>query len=203
VGRSVFLVGDSGRIEKTSTSIPPRRAHERFIAQETALRHTDGTSDEKEFTDSPSENDIPARQSSDLSGDASIAAEASRLLEPIVQQLAQRCPQGWDRFSAVFAFTVSAEIAQLRFWPNDQDDFVPVPESIAALVRQQREVAAATPAGPWWRLLLNVTNRGEVIVDYDYGDEPFPDDQLLTPEHYRNDIDAYPRARVPVWGTAP
>ena len=31
VGRSVFLVGDSGRVTETSTSIPPRRAHEEFI----------------------------------------------------------------------------------------------------------------------------------------------------------------------------
>ncbi|HEY9305651.1 MAG TPA: hypothetical protein VIO95_15290, partial [Mycobacterium sp.] len=37
VDRSVFLVGHSGRIEETSTSIPPRRAHERFMEQEAEL----------------------------------------------------------------------------------------------------------------------------------------------------------------------
>jgi hypothetical protein len=55
------------------------------------------------------------------------------------------------------------------------------------------------PAGPWWRLLLTVNNSGETSVEYDYGDEPFPDDQLVAPEHYRNDLETYPRERVPVW----
>jgi hypothetical protein len=90
-------------------------------------------------------------------------------------------------------------VAQLRFWSDDRTGLVPVPQSIADLVRQQREVAASMPAGPWWRLVLNVTNRGETTVDYDYGDEPFPEDQLLAPEHYRNDLEAYPRDDIPVW----
>ena len=44
-----------------------------------------------------------------------------------------------------------------------------------------------------------MTNSGEMTADYDYGDEPFPDDQLLAPEHYRNDLDTYRRTQVPVW----
>jgi hypothetical protein len=223
VGRSVFLDGDSGRIEEVSTSIPPKQARERFMAQEAAARRADAASDEKEFmaelkqqfselsaegppttsgftiVDSPAQDDTGGRHTLNLDDEAPIAAEASRLLDPIVQQLAQLGPQGWDRFTAVFAFTVSAEVAQLRFWSGDWSGLVPVPAQIARLVRQQREVAAAMPAGPWWRLLLSVTNRGEMTVDYDYGDEPFPDDQLLAPEHYRNDLDAYPRAPLPVW----
>jgi hypothetical protein len=213
VGRSVFLVGDSGRIEEVSTSTPPRQARERFMAQEAAGRSADTATDESDFMaelerefsrlsaeDSPTISDFrvnePPQGSAD---DATIAADASRLLDPIVQQLAQLGPQGWERFLAAFAFTVSAEVAQLQFWSGNQSRMVPVPESIAELVRQQREVAAAMTAGPWWRLLLSVTNRGEMTVDYDYGDEPFPDDQLLAPEHYRDDLDTYRRARVPVW----
>jgi hypothetical protein len=223
VGRSVFLVGDSGRIEEVSTSIPPRQAHEQFMAQEAASRHVERASGENDFAaelerelselsaegpptisgftivDSPSRDGTGGRHALNLSGEDSIAADASRLLDPIVQQLAELVPQSWERFSAVFAFTVSAEVAQLRFWSDNDTRLVPVPESIAQLVRQQREVSAAMPAGPWWRLLLSVTKRGEMTVDYDYGDEPFPDDQLLAPEHYRNDLDTYPRDRVPVW----
>ena len=133
------------------------------------------------------------------SDDAATAEEASRLIEPIVQQLAQLGPAGWEEFSAEFAFTVSSQIAQLQFWSEDRTGLVPVPQSVAELVSQQREVAARMPAGPWWRLLLTVTNRGETTVDYDYGDEPFPDDQLVAPEHYRNDLETYPREHVPVW----
>jgi hypothetical protein len=212
VGRSVFLVGDSGRIEETSTSIPPGQAQERFMAREAALRHGDDAPDEKEFLAELEHrfSELGAEGPPTISGftivdtppqdEAPIAAEASRLLDLIVQQLAQLGPQGWERFSAVFAFTVSAEVAQLQFWSDDRPGgLVPVPQSIAQLVRQQREVAAAMPAGPWWRLLLTVTNGGEMTADYDYGDEPFPDDQLLPPEDYRNDLDAYPRPRVPVW----
>jgi hypothetical protein len=36
VGRSVFLVGDSGRIEEVSSSVPPPQAIDRFVAQERA-----------------------------------------------------------------------------------------------------------------------------------------------------------------------
>jgi hypothetical protein len=223
VGRSVFLVGDSGHIEETSTSIPPQQAHERFMAREAAARPAERASDEKEFTaelehefsergtagpqttsgstnvDNPPQDDSGGQHTSNVNGETAVAAKATRLLEPIAAQLAQLGPESWERFSAVFAFTVSAEVAQLRFWSGDQSGLVPVPASSAQLIRQQREVAAAMPAGPWWRLLLTVTNSGEVTAEYDYGDEPFPDDQLLAPEHYRNDLDAYPRPRVPVW----
>jgi hypothetical protein len=199
VGRSVFLVGDSGRIEETSTSIPPRQAHERFMAREAAAPPADHVPDEKEVLAAAPQDDIGGRHTLNLGDEAPIAAQASRLLDPIVAQMAELAPQGWERLSAVFAFTVSAEVAQLRFWSGDQTGLVPVPQSIAQLVRQQREVAAAMPAGPWWRLLLSVTNSGQMTADYDYGDEPFPDDQLLAPEHYRNDLDAYPRTQVPVW----
>jgi hypothetical protein len=223
VGRSVFLVGDSGRIEEVSTSLPPQQARERFIAQEAAVPPAYGVADESDFmadverefsrlsaqgspiireftvVDDAGQNGAGGRHPESVGDDATIAAEASRLLDPIVQQLAQLGPPGWDRFSAVFAFTVSAEVAQLRFWSGEQTGLAPVPASIAELVRRQREVAAAMSAGPWWRLLLTVTNRGEMTVDYDYGDEPFPEDHLLAPQYYRDDLDTYPRARVPVW----
>lgn len=174
VGRSVFLVGDSGRIVEESSSTPPYQAIDRFMAAERAATRPAETVETS-------------------------AREASRLIEPIVQRLAQLGPSGWDRFSVEFAFTVSAEVARLRFFSADGSGLVPVPESIAELVRRQREVSARMPAGPWWRLLLNVTDRGETSVEYDYGDQPFPDDQLLSAEHYRNDLDTYPRPRVPVW----
>lgn len=143
--------------------------------------------------------DGPLEDTSAGGVDAATAEEASRLIEPIVRQLAPLGPPGWDAFSAVFAFTVTSQIAQLQFTAEGRMGLVPVPQSIAELVRRQREVAARMPAGPWWRLLLTCTNNGETTVDYDYGDEPFPDDQLVGPEHYRNDLETYPRSHVPVW----
>lgn len=225
VGRSIFLVGDSGRIEEVSSSIPPQQARDQFSAQEPAPRPNGvaapkgGPSDEAAFmaeferqfrlaaAEDPSvvadftivdEPPAPADGASS-SEDAATAREASRLIDGIVQQLAQLGPEGWDEFSAVFAFTVTSQIAQVQFWAQDRTGLVPVPQSIAELVREQREVSARMSAGPWWRLLLNVTNTGETTVDYDYGDEPFPDDQIVAAEHYRNDLDTYPRTQVPVW----
>ncbi|MGH3390209.1 MAG: hypothetical protein ACRDOO_15180 [Actinomadura sp.] len=204
VGRSVFLVGDSGRIEEVSSSIPPQQAHDRFTADERAIQS--GSDDagfmaefERHFNEIASQGPPVISGFSHVRDDETTAAEASRLIDPIVQQLAQLGPYGWERFSVDFAFTVSAEIARLRFWIGDRSGLVQVPKPIATLVRHQRDVAARMSAGPWWRLLLTVTDRGETTVEYDYGDEPFPDDQLMAAEHYRNDLETYPRPHVPVW----
>jgi hypothetical protein len=219
VGRSVFLVGDSGRIEEVSSSVPPQRAVDEFMAKEQMVQPNGGSSDEadfmaefeRQFREAASDG-APAFESftvvdtppdggvtSAASDDAATAEEASRLIEPIIQELAQLGPAGWEEFSAVFAFTVTSQIAQLQFSSEDRTGLVPVPQSVAELVSRQREVAARMSAGPWWRLLLTCTNRGETTVDYDYGDEPFPEDQLVAPEHYRRDLEAYPRDHVPVW----
>lgn len=41
-----------------------------------------------------------------------------------------------------------------------------------------------------------------IATEYDYGDQPFPDDHLLAPGNYRDDLDAYPRAHTPPWLSA-
>ncbi|SEH82333.1 hypothetical protein SAMN04489835_4559 [Mycolicibacterium rutilum] len=219
VGRSVFLVGDSGRIEEVSSSVPPLQAQAAFAATELGVQGSNGDTSaadfmaefERQFHEAAGEDapvasftvvDAPPEGPNLAEGpddDAAIAEEASRLIEPIVQQLAQLGPDGWEEFDAEFAFTVSSQIAQLQFSSQDRTGLVPVPQSVAALVSRQREVAAQMPAGPWWRLILNVTKQGETTVNYDYGDEPFPEDQLVAPEHYRDDLEAYPRSRIPVW----
>lgn len=206
VGRSVFLVGDSGRIEEVSSSVPPQQAVEVFMSGERSGGDTRGRSDEAEFMaafeqqfNAAASDGAPAVADFTIVGapagrtpgdEEATAEEASRLIEPIVVQLAQLGPAGWEEFSAEFAFTVTAQVAQLRFFSADRTGLVPVPQAVADLIRQQREVAARMTAGPWWRLLLNVTNDGETAIDYDYGDQPFPDDQLLAPEHYRSDLEA-------------
>ena len=49
VGRSVFLVGDSGRIEEVSSSVPPQQAVDEFMAQEPGNGNTGGGSAESDF----------------------------------------------------------------------------------------------------------------------------------------------------------
>ncbi|WP_228396217.1 hypothetical protein [Streptomyces sp. RB17] len=211
VGRSVFLVSDIGRVKEVSSSIPPQQAEEMFRAEEAYVRRRPaeegfmaGLRDEVMRLDSASEG--PAGISSftiDAPTEEVLAARASRLLDPIAQQLAVLGPPGWDRFVAAFSFTVSGEVAQLRFWCGNTSTDVLVPEQIAVLVRRQRHLAAQMPAGPWWRLLLAVSHSAgtdaRITTEYDYGDQPFPDDHLLAPEHYRDDLAAYPRAHTPAW----
>jgi hypothetical protein len=198
----VFLVGDSGRIKEVTSSTPPPQAEKEFIEEERAAQSQYWAEFERGFRGAEARGGPAFAEFTvlDAPPEERIAAETSQLLDPIVQQLAQLGMPGWARFEAAFAFTVSAEVAQLRFWIGDRPTpSVPVPESVAALVRRHREAAARMPDGPWWRLLLSVTNYGEATVDYDYGDEPFPDDQLLAAEHYRNDLERYRRPHVPVW----
>ncbi|SKU67188.1 Uncharacterised protein [Mycobacteroides abscessus subsp. abscessus] len=178
VGRSVFLIGSSGRIEEVSSSIPPEVARQRFTERESAAVTQSGAQPET----------VEA-----------ISLEASRLIEPIVQQLALLGPPGWEHFSALFAMAGDARVAQLRFLSNSGSTVVPVPARIAELAAEHRDIAARLPAGPWWRMLLEVTDRGQVTEKYDYGDEPFPDDQLFRPADYRRDVDRYPRRDLPVW----
>lgn len=144
---------------------------------------------------SASLTDVP-RSSAD---DAELAAEAARFIGPIVQSLGVLGPSNWEQFNALFAIAGPAEIAQLEFFQREGVVQVPVPVDIMGLVREHRAAAARMSAGPWWLMRLSVDHSGHVSEQYDYGDEPFPRDQLFTPEDYRADIEAMPRPRVPVW----
>ncbi|MET7768375.1 hypothetical protein [Nocardia sp. NPDC005366] len=109
-------------------------------------------------------------------------------------------PQGGNEIHAVFVLTVAAELASVVA-VDDQDRPVQIvpPEEVMALVRLHREASAARPEGPWWRYLLVVSASGEVRTDYDFGDEPFPDEHLFPAEVYRADLEVFPRDRLPVW----
>ncbi|MFF3224971.1 hypothetical protein ACFYV7_19420 [Nocardia suismassiliense] len=125
---------------------------------------------------------------------------ATAISHQIVRVLAADGPEGWTRMEAVFAVTVAAEVA-LAVFVDDEDRMARAypTEEVLALVRQHRHLSAQLSDGPWWRYLMTLTNTGQVEVDYDYGDEPFPDEQLFAPEIYRADLEVYPREVLPVW----
>ncbi|AOR37608.1 hypothetical protein BFF78_39315 [Streptomyces fodineus] len=114
-------------------------------------------------------------------------------------RLADEGPAGWRTMEAVFAMTVSVDLARAVFLGDEGSTPVEPSASIIALVREHRERTARLGDGPWWRMLLSMTKSGEIEVDYDYGDEPFPDDHLFPPEAYRADLDEYPRDWLPLW----
>ncbi|MFI7671117.1 hypothetical protein [Nocardia sp. NPDC049526] len=124
---------------------------------------------------------------------------ADTLVSRIASELGELGPLGWQRLNAVFALTVTVESARVEFTGEHRPVRLEVPESVVALVRQYRAEIAASGTEPWWRLLLWANAYGDLEVDYDYGDEPFPADQLFRPEAYRADVAAYPRPRLPVW----
>lgn len=218
VGRAIFLIGDSGRIEQVSSSTPPRAARQQFAEQELILtqRAADGSFmvqlagafgaastgrppaagftlvDEAASPSSGTDAGVAAV-------DEQVAAQASTLLDPIARELAALAPTEWQEFTAVFALTVRAGSASCRFATANGPQPVPVPEPVLTRVREQRHLSAQMSAGPWWRLIITVTRQGELRASYDYGDQPLPDNELQPPENYRADIEAYPRPYVPVW----
>jgi hypothetical protein len=127
-------------------------------------------------------------------------ARARELGHRIARELAAIGPRGWRRLAAVFALTTVAELAQVTFTDEQQRVLrVQASPSVLALARDHREVSAAASEGPWWRLLVRLTSEGQLEIDYDYGDEPFPDEQLFAREAYLADLRTYPRDRLPVW----
>ncbi|WP_227984302.1 hypothetical protein [Nocardia spumae] len=127
-------------------------------------------------------------------------ARARELAHSIARELAASAPEGWHQLTAVFAVTVVVGGGEVVYTDDQERVLRTEPsESVLNLVREHRDLAGALEGGPWWRLLVQLDREGHLQVDYDYGDEPFPDDQLLPPEAYLADLQAYPRERVPVW----
>ncbi|WP_324188561.1 hypothetical protein [Nocardia flavorosea] len=129
-----------------------------------------------------------------------VAEQARALMHQVARELGAVAPEGWQRVDAVFASTVVADIGFAIFSDAQQRAvrWTPTPQ-VLALVREHRQLSARLGDGPWWRLLLTLTSSGQIEVDHDYGDQPFPDDQLFAPEIYRADLEAFPRATLPVW----
>ncbi|MBJ8338604.1 hypothetical protein JGU71_06885 [Antrihabitans sp. YC3-6] len=117
----------------------------------------------------------------------------------IARELAAVGPAGWERLDAVFALTTTGEVVQVFYTVDGASVRVNPPATALAAARQHRDVSSKLGDGPWWRMLLELTNTGAIKVEYDYGDEPFPEDQLFTPETYLADLQQYPRRRLPVW----
>ncbi|MFD3705022.1 hypothetical protein ACFWUP_17950 [Nocardia sp. NPDC058658] len=132
--------------------------------------------------------------------DDGITDRAAALSHRIAKTVAALGPPGWTKVDASFAMTAAAEVSMVVFH-DEQERFArvfPSPE-LLDLLREHRHLSASMGDGPWWRYLLTLSNAGRMNVEYDYGDDPFPDDQLFPPTVYRTDIEIYPRDRLPIW----
>lgn len=128
-----------------------------------------------------------------------LTERARRLAHRIAQELIAEAPTGWDTLTAAFAVTVAGQVSKVVFADTQQRQaqILPSPQALA-MVESHRGLAAQL-GDPWWRLELVLTAAGELTVDHDYGDEPFPDDQLFAPQAYLADLEVYPRAELPTW----
>ncbi|MFD6158123.1 hypothetical protein ACFWF7_11000 [Nocardia sp. NPDC060256] len=130
----------------------------------------------------------------------SIEEQAVELAHHIARELGVAGPDGWQSLEAVFSLTAAGGIAYGLYYDDaDQVSRIEPSAEVTELVLRHRELSAQLGDGPWWRMLVDLEATGEVEVDYDYGDEPFPDDQLLAPDAYRADLEAFPREQIPVW----
>jgi len=149
--------------------------------------------------ESESVGGVPFPASTDAAPDDPDEDKARELAFDLARELAAAAPREWTRLDAVFALTTTEGVARVFYTgPEQIVEAVPT-EPIMTLARAQRDSTAVLDDGPWWRLILGLTVEGEIEVDYDYGEEPFPEEQLLSPEAYRTDLDTYPRGRLPVW----
>lgn len=129
-----------------------------------------------------------------------VGERATRLCHRIARGLAADGPSGWHRVDAVFTLTTTTELVRV-FFSDEHGRSMRVQPSrdVLARVRDHRHLSAGLGDGPWWRMLVTLTRIGAIEVDFDYGEEPFPDDQLFAPEVYAADLETYPRASLPVW----
>lgn len=129
-----------------------------------------------------------------------IPQQARILAHRIAHELSALGPTGWRRLHAGFALTVAGQLSRVVFFGDEQRQAqVLAPPSTLDLVAEHRRLSASLGDGPWWRLELSLSAEGELKVDHDYGDEPFPEDQTFGPQAYLADLETYPRATLPVW----
>ena len=155
VGRAVFLIGDSGRIQQVSSSEPPQRVQRRFAEQERArVVSTDGDpAFFAEFQDAfQSAGGDPAATFTVVGAldpvDTALREQASTMLDDVARRIAAVAPAQWLEFRAEFAFTVRQEIVAIVFvTPEGPQPRTTAPSEVIEAVRRQREVEAAVRRG--------------------------------------------------------
>ncbi|MGQ5598448.1 hypothetical protein ACUJ8N_34960 [Streptomyces sp. ESR1.13] len=120
----------------------------------------------------------------------------------LADRLSRRILPGWLDINAEFAVAGGSESFNITVNYPDKALRLQPSETEVELIRKQRSLVAEMDAGPWWRMLLQVTGSGEVDFTYDYGEVPFPEDQLFSPEAYRADLEKHPRRAIPLWMNA-
>ena len=149
---------------------------------------------------------LPSDGTAEPEGAAPVDAEGSaaesrdrELARQVADALGAAGPSGWQQLDAVFALTTTTGVAEVVYTGAGRTMRTEPAAPVLEQVREHRALVAELDGEPWWRLLVRLSAEGEFEVDYDFGDEPFPDGQLFDPEAYRADLEEYPRETLPVW----
>ncbi|MEV6427885.1 hypothetical protein [Nocardia sp. NPDC051463] len=121
------------------------------------------------------------------------------LARQIADALGEVGPSGWQQLDAVFVLTTTTGFAEVVYTDGSRAMRSEPSAPVLEQAREHRALVAELDGEPWWRLLVRLSSEGEFEVDYDFGDEPFPEGQLFDPEAYRADLQEYPRETLPVW----
>ncbi|MFF2938045.1 hypothetical protein [Streptomyces mirabilis] len=136
--------------------------------------------------------------------DPALLALAERQTRRLAECLIGEAPSDCRRITAVFALTLRSEASRvLHLTDRASTNAAPGPDALR-LARELRRTTAQLPRGPWWRMTLDLRVGGGAQVDFDYGDEPFPDEHLFAPEDYRADLEAFDWSaeKLPTWLSA-
>ncbi|WP_245670469.1 hypothetical protein [Nocardia flavorosea] len=188
-----------GATESARTTEPPAVASTEGSDAESGTGSRDETESSAQAGESASSRGADATTAENAREQDFGDADTRDHVERIVDALIASAPASWERLYGEFAVTVTEDHAQVVFTSGGVDTVVAVPEPAVALAREYRAVSAEDDRGPWWRLLLHVTPDRVIEIDYDYGDDPFPEGQLFGPAAYRADLETYPRERLPLW----
>ena len=129
---------------------------------------------------------------------------ADRQTRRLAECLITEAPSDVRRITAVFALTLRSEAAHIvHSTGRASAEAEPGPDAFR-LARELRRTSARLPRGPWWRMTLDVRVDVGLEVDFEYGDEPFPDEHLFAPEDYRADLEAFDWSaeKLPTWLSA-
>ncbi|WP_067806712.1 hypothetical protein [Mycobacterium sp. ACS1612] len=183
--RPKSLVSDTGAIEQVSV-------HARAFGMSSLS--SDGALPMHQFGRTSEGDD-----GGEVNGGAAQDSFTSEGADLIGQQLISLAPDDWLWCRAEFALTVADETAYVGYETADgrRLQLADVPDNITALVREQLNLTAVASAGSWWRLVFDISNEAEIVVGYDYGDDPFPGDQLQPTKNYLDDMAAC-RAATPM-----
>ncbi|MFQ6397942.1 hypothetical protein ACLMAJ_31435 [Nocardia sp. KC 131] len=130
---------------------------------------------------------------------SSAGKELATLADQIADGLRGLAAPGWQQLEAWFAMTVVAESALLTVDDGSRSIRCQVSDAVWEMVRRHRRLSAGSECGPWWRLLVRIDADSVEVVADQGAEDPFPGEQLFSPDAYLADMERYPRDRLPVW----